>query len=731
MSIYIGDNPDGIVSDRELTVHEVSEMSRVYIPVHHTGIFGQTGVGKTTLLKQMIEQAKEQGFRILIFDSKVTNAEFEGVGSTIPFYLQESTDPDVYRSLIEGVRTGGKGNMEYYRGGFIDVCEPEDKPAAKTFADIGRNLQAKLDDKKHIHGRTRSMYREIQRDHDKLVKMLDSFDFADNPAWLWDLDVDRARSPVLRMPIRDLPNLSLQGLVVKSVVEALLRLGRKIIIVVDEAPNFVNQKQYNPAKSALQQLDSQGRSKEIFGWYTGQTITGFDKSNMKNLWYWILGREMEKNEVADVFDTQTEKVLTKDQIKKMKVGQFIVSTPDWAKVVQVPKADTVATYHNPSIDLMKPAQRRFGLVPQRVDLKEGDTRELAQGVNVTKLDKDRLQIEIEPDIDERSGSTAFPGVVQGSNTTSPHDDILRFERSGRLPIAKLKELGVKYPDDWRYMSEDDPRYPIAYATAEIMMAQRSGASPEHMRKLIEGYWPDTESRRVLIDRINKELGITEEFLKGVSGPGSLVDEKNPDKLDQIVGDQLAVQDDYKRFHEKNGPYSVYVPSPAIMGLSEQRRLEHNAEPDVERARRQEAEAEVLKRDMARGIISSITAEAGKPLKVEYDPVAIEAERIRKNFVSPPEPKSETKPIGTISVSVTRLVSDSLEMKILYLMKRHNLHRQKDMISKALEHGWVLDPGNVSKAMKRLVEDGTVMVLPNGNGYRFPSEEPFKVEVETK
>lgn len=310
--IHIGNAPNG---------------ERVGIPIHHTGIFGQTGVGKTKLLRYMIEQAVEQGYHVLIFDSKVTGPEFEGVGTDIGFYIDESTDPDIFRSLLEGMRTRGRGNMERYRGGFIEICD-----GANNFGEIGENLRAKLNDQK-IRGYTKAMYREIQYDYGRLMKLLVAKKF---PGSLPDLRY----ITVARVPTCELANLALQGLVVRSMVERYLHMGpHKLIVVVDEAPNFVNQKRFNPAKDALQELDAQGRSTEKFGWYSGQTITGFDKANMKNLWYWIMGREMEKNEAKDVFETQTSKALSIDQIKRMKVREFIVSTPEGAKTVTVPSLD--------------------------------------------------------------------------------------------------------------------------------------------------------------------------------------------------------------------------------------------------------------------------------------------------------------------------------------------------------------------------------------------------------
>ena len=311
-------------------VGDTQESERVEIPIFHTGVFGQSGVGKTKLLKYMISQVVNEGYSVLIFDAKITGPEFEDIGLEIPFYLEESTDPDVFRSLIEGMRPRGKGNMERYRGGFIEVCDPGDGKPAKDFKEIGERLDEKLTDKK-IRGYTRSMYSEIKRDYRKLMELLSDHKFAP--------EVKGGGEKIIRMPTWKLPNLNLQGLIVGSTTEYALKYLRKVIVLVDEAPNFVSQKEFNPAKSSLQRLDAQGRKGEVFGWYSGQTITGFDKANMKNLWYWIMGREMERNEAKDVYETQSSKVLKIDEIKTLKVRQFIVSTPDVTKLVTVPKIE--------------------------------------------------------------------------------------------------------------------------------------------------------------------------------------------------------------------------------------------------------------------------------------------------------------------------------------------------------------------------------------------------------
>ena len=298
------------------------------------------------MLKYMMSQAVNEGFKVLIFDSKITGPEFEGVGTDIPFYLQESTDPDVFRSLLEGMRTRGKGNMERYRGGFIEVCD-----GAKDFMELGERLQAKLSDKR-IRGGTRMMYYEINHDYKRLMKLLEAKKFSKKLV---------IPGPIARMPTWELPNLALQGLIVASTVEETMRTEEKMIYLIDEAPNFVSQKQFNPAKHTIQIMDAQGRSKQLFGWYSGQTLTGFDKANMKNLWYWVIGREMEQNEAKDAYGVQTTKILTLDQVRTLKVREFLVATPDFTKLVTVPYVDE---------EMLFPQREFWEVTPETVGVPE-------------------------------------------------------------------------------------------------------------------------------------------------------------------------------------------------------------------------------------------------------------------------------------------------------------------------------------------------------------------------
>ena len=527
MSINIGDTDAG---------------EHISIPIHHTAIFGMTGVGKTKLLKHMLAQAVEQGFRVIIFDSKITGPEFAGIGEDLPFYMESpideslgQIDPDAIQALCEGMRTRKKANMDRYRGGFIEICKD-----AKDFAEVNKNLQSKLADN-HVRGNTRLMYQEIAYDFVRLLKMLKTQHFSNTMV---------LPTSIGRVPTCDLPNIAIQGLVVRSMVESLLRWPqwRKVVIIVDEAPNFIHQKKYNPAKDALQQLDAQGRSTEKFGWYSGQTITGIDKASLKNTWYWIMGREQEQNEAKDVYDTQTYKVRSADEVKQLKVRQFIVSTPDWAKLVMVPKIDTT-----------------------------------------------------------EAGEGARNVSTKNSNDGGGRAQVAEFRSDRRLQGTQLRKTTSAN---------------VATTTSGLSTAPRASIDNE-------AHEPAPTPRA------------------DPSGTG-------------------------KNFFREWNKVIREMP-----------------EPD------QTFSASV------------------KPAELTPNPRTDEP------------PKTETKPIGSFTLEVTRLQSDSLEAKLVYIIKNKGAGRQSEILAKGLEFGWHIDSGNASKAFRRMVADGT-LVYTGHQDYRLPTDESFKV-----
>ena len=70
----------------------------------HYAIIGQTQFsGKTTLIKRLASWAAAQGFKVLIFDTKETEADYAGFGNEVPVCLRETTDSFVLIGLLESM----------------------------------------------------------------------------------------------------------------------------------------------------------------------------------------------------------------------------------------------------------------------------------------------------------------------------------------------------------------------------------------------------------------------------------------------------------------------------------------------------------------------------------------------------------------------------------------------------------------------------------------------------
>ena len=70
----------------------------------HYAIIGQTQFsGKTTLIKRLADWVAAQGYKVLIFDTKETEADYASFGSEVPVCLRETTDSFVLIGLLESM----------------------------------------------------------------------------------------------------------------------------------------------------------------------------------------------------------------------------------------------------------------------------------------------------------------------------------------------------------------------------------------------------------------------------------------------------------------------------------------------------------------------------------------------------------------------------------------------------------------------------------------------------
>jgi len=280
---------------------EVGTGAKVELEINHTVITGITGSGKTTLAKRIIKQVD----KAIVFDIK---------NDYIDDYLDISTfPPNISSRLIDPLML--KEILEVYSGMSLRGEFPELIRLAqisKTIFQLSRNLQNILNSNA-IHPFRR----------DKLLvinEILKNFIEEIRPILIM-----RRTSNSSKIRI-DLSSLSypIQQFVVAEEIRW-LKEGFKVFI--DEAHRFIQQSQSSISRRQIVNLLREGRSKENFAFLIDQTITGILKDALKQCWNWILGRQMEFNELKRVTKQIIGVTIKPEDIVNLRVGEFLFFTP--------------------------------------------------------------------------------------------------------------------------------------------------------------------------------------------------------------------------------------------------------------------------------------------------------------------------------------------------------------------------------------------------------------------
>jgi hypothetical protein len=122
----------------------------------------------------------------------------------------------------------------------------------------------------------------------------------------------------------------LQSLVIRSVLENVLKEKKDVIVVIPEAWKFLPQGKGNPCKNAAEQFIRQGAANRNYLWIDSQDMTGVDKTPLKMVSTWIMGLQTEMNEVKRTIEQMPIPKKDRppvDKIMTLEVGHFFVCSP--------------------------------------------------------------------------------------------------------------------------------------------------------------------------------------------------------------------------------------------------------------------------------------------------------------------------------------------------------------------------------------------------------------------
>lgn len=294
--------------------YELESGEEVRIPLHHLLITGVTQLsGKTTTLEALIQRGE---VRAIAFRTKRGELGFDSAHHHQPFFRQRADWMYVQALLAATMRQ----RMKFEESWIMKVCED-----AGTLPQVQENVKQELET---ARGLSEGVYTRLDKYLDIVVPQIESLQFTDQLVLLEGLNVMDLEAMTAEM----------QSLVIQSVMDHTMDHFDNVVVVVPEAWQFIPQRRGNPVKWAAERFIRQGAVLGNYLWLDSQDIAGVDKSILKSIDIWILGRQREHNEVQRTLKQvpvpRGEKP-PPEAIMRLPVGHFYAAFEDVVKKIYV------------------------------------------------------------------------------------------------------------------------------------------------------------------------------------------------------------------------------------------------------------------------------------------------------------------------------------------------------------------------------------------------------------
>ena len=305
----------------------------------HIAISGQTQrSGKTTTLEALVRRS---GKRAVAFVTKRAEAGFRDARIIAP-YFRDSADWQFVSSILEAM-LGER--MKFERSWIIDACR-----GAKRLADVLANV------KRNLHGEANPAYQEWYRSKKKKRRKAPN-EWLKRPAQglnagvLTQLEayLDIVIPQIERLPYTRSLDLTaglqvmdpseysteLQALVIRSVLEWVYLYERETVVIVPEAWEFIPQNRRSPVLLAAEELIRKGAAANNFIWLDSQDIASVHKNVLRSVTVWVIGKQMELNELGRAADYLRAARVREEEIAFLGRGQFYVACDNRVEKVYV------------------------------------------------------------------------------------------------------------------------------------------------------------------------------------------------------------------------------------------------------------------------------------------------------------------------------------------------------------------------------------------------------------
>jgi len=293
--------------------YELGTGKVVNIDLNHLIITGTTQTsGKSSCLEGMASRLKD--YKIIIFKTKVGEKSFTN-GNEIPLFFKHNTGWEFVLQLLE-LTMKEKLNTKF-RAKIIQCSED-----TETLEDVHNNILEALNAEKVSVG-DKDCLVTINAYLENILPKLEKLDYSHT------LDIKKG------VNIMDLTtygnDLEIQSIIIANVMDEVLNNFKETVVIISESWKYTPQRSGSPCKLSIEQFIRQGGTNGNYLFLESQDMASIDKTPLKQMHNWLLGRQSEKNEVLHTIvqiPLPPDYLPTSEEIMGLKVGQFIVISGD-------------------------------------------------------------------------------------------------------------------------------------------------------------------------------------------------------------------------------------------------------------------------------------------------------------------------------------------------------------------------------------------------------------------
>jgi len=295
----------------------VPEGKPFYIPIHHTVITGMTNLsGKTTTVEAILHRSK---LKALVFLTKRGEKPFPDTYRIPPFY-KERFDWEYVRGLLEAAM---HERLKFETPWIIRICKK-----AHSLQEV-RALLNKLLTEKKLREFDKNIYTLLAAYLDKVLPTLTKakHKFTDTLTLKKGINV---------MDLTEwYTNEEVQMLVIQSCMEHILKHENNVIVALPEAWKMLPQSRNTPVKLYFEKFIREGAANGNYLIIDAQDLGGVDKTPLRQVSVWIMGKMMEANEVQRLLKQTLGLKIKPEEVQTLPLGHFLVAYGHEVKKIYV------------------------------------------------------------------------------------------------------------------------------------------------------------------------------------------------------------------------------------------------------------------------------------------------------------------------------------------------------------------------------------------------------------